>query len=876
MVRIAQVSGIVALAALFVAPWVFPMLPQLLYGVLGPVGAFIVSARVPIILVGLALCFSGGDGSLARFIGRPVRVVGWVWDRAVGLFTPSPISRRIGRITPAGVDRWLAERFAGHRNLMLAGDRRAFALRSWPESRYQTNYRTIPPDVRRPVIWDGRVIGGRAVTWLAWRHVTPEVVSGLLRASARIGLRAGAILALVCIVPVIWRIVQTIGALSQSGSYPAWASGVSIKPILGWYALVGVQLVFGAAISLFFAVLAAALFTPAAMFFAFARGLRAWWEDASSALATPTRDSGVIYKHRADIRQAEYQAYTRQADNAAGRLARQPLIKVGVATGVFRARGDMEAPALGQLVALDGETIRQHTIALGETGSGKTRLVIRPMFERIMEAKWGPNHRIGAYVTDGKGTLWQSLEGCAPLDYRKDVIVIGTGAGQFGVDLLKGMSPLEVSTTLKAVSGQVMGASSDSFWPEMASLLILHAATVAQVLDMDPTLEDPATTAPTWRDKRPWSLVGVARIACDWRTTEESIARLRELKDQGKALPGDLYTALMTDDLISAVSWLKGEWFAMANETKSGVVANVNVVLGKLSGAGELRRRFCTGRHAGDLVEVSHALNGGILMVGVGETEWGVVGKVVSVWLKTRLYIEARKKLERDPDSCRNTSCALLMDECQMLMTTGQDSDATFWNIARETGVFAIAATQSLAALKQALGAEATDNLVNLFCTKIVLKTSEPGTLDYCVKLSGETLRGYVTDADFYETQGQREIEVPDAGAAPDLSERVSIGRILPTLTTTIDTISTRPLAKLDFRFTTRSNIFQPETASEARSSQQAAFWRQEDREREMNGMGLQWRPKIGTDDLLLGSGMAFAIVQRAGADRMDLIDLVD
>jgi hypothetical protein len=608
--------------------------------------------------------------------------------------------------------------------------------------------------------------------------------------------------------------------------------------------------------------------------------LAAWWQEASSALATPTRDSGVVYKHRADIRQAEYQAYTRQAENASVRLASQPIIAVGTATGVFRARGDMEAPAIGQLVALDGETIRQHTLALGETGSGKTRLVMRPMFGRVMGADWGDDHRIGAYVTDGKGTLYKSLMDSPAIADRNDVIVVGTGDGMAGVDLLRGMSPLEVSSTLKAVSGQVMGASKDAFWPEMASLLMLHAATIAQVLDMDPDMEiDPAArpedtqTPAEWHDVRPWSLVGIARIACDWRATETAIARIRQLYDEHPkrgTLPDDLYDALSSDDLKSAMSWLNGEWFAMANETKSGVVANVNVVLGKLAGAGELRRRFCTGRYTGQLATTSHALNGGVLMVAVGETEWGVVGKVVSVWLKTRLYIDARRKLETDPDSCRDTSCALLMDECQMLMTTGPDSDATFWNVARETGVFIIAATQSLAALKQALGEDATANLVNLFCTKIVLKTSEPSTLDYCIKLGGETLRGFVTDADFFETQGQREIEVPDIGAYPDLTEAVSFRRILPVLKTGIDTISTRPLAKLDLRFAMKNMRSDPE----ARSSQQAAFWRQEDREREMNGMGLQHRAKISTDDLLLGSGMAFAIVQRAGGDRMDLIDL--
>jgi hypothetical protein len=274
-------------------------------------------------------------------------------------------------------------------------------------------------------------------------------------------------------------------------------------------------------------------------------------------------------------------------------------------------------------------------------------------------------------------------------------------------------------------------------------------------------------------------------------------------------------------------------------------------------------------------VDIRHALDGGIIMVAVGETEWGMVGKVISVWLKTRLYIEARKRLQSAPEACRNTSCAMFADEWQMLATTGPDSDGTFWNVARETGVFLIAATQSLAALKQVLGDEPTANIVNLLRTKIVLKTEETGTLDYCIKLAGETMRGIVTEEDFYETQGQRELQVPDIAPAPTTSERVTLGRILPTIPR-MTTNPPRKIVGLDRRFIPRPRLIGGGQQSEDSriSAEQAAFWRQEDKEREAKGSGLQYRPKLTMDELLLGSGLAFAIVQRAGGDRSDIIDL--
>ena len=57
-------------------------------------------------------------------------------------------------------------------------------------------------------------------------------------------------------------------------------------------------------------------------------------------------------------------------------------------------------------------------------------------------------------------------------------------------------------------------------------------------------------------------------------------------------------------------------------------------------------------------------------------------------------------------------------------------------------------------------------------------------------------------------------------------------------------------------------------------SSMQAAAWRQEDKVKDTLVSGLTWRPKVESDELLLGSGFAFAIVQRAGGDLSDIIDL--
>jgi hypothetical protein len=808
-----------------------------------------------------------------RAFGLPGRIVGCIWRGAVSLFRLPPISHAIDRITPAGVDSWLARRAQGSRDPLLSGDRLGYARRFWPPARYPTLYQSIPADVRRSVVWDGRLIGNREVTWLGWRHISAEAVAGVMKAAGRMGLRAGAVAA---VLVIALSIVRTVAAgYSAPVAFPHWSVGFSIMPRVDWYLLVAVDVLLKSASGIILAIVGAALLIPAYMFFAFWHRMHGFWREANSALATPTRDSLVIYKAKADIRAAEYLAYCRQVSRSIClRQDQQPTFVVGKATGVLRARGDMEAPEGGQDVCLDGDSIRQHTLILGGTGSGKTRLAVKPLFERVMAADWGyrngVRHRIGAYVTDGKGTLWQDLQRSSALAGRSDVVIVGTADGQKAIDPLKGMTALEVATTLKAVSGQVMGAPVDDFWPEPASLLMLHCATIARVLDLD----EQTVQSSEWRSCRPWSLLGVGRLATD---AKANLAALKTVVDLGSEdpvlLPDDLRAAIHTPEVHASVDWLQGSWATMPSETKGSIVANVNIILGKLGGAGRLRERFCTGLWT-DTVDIDHALKGGVLMLAVGETEWGMVGKVISVWLKTRLYIEARKRLQYDPEACRNVSCAMFADEWQMLATTGPDSDASFWNVARETGVFLIAATQSLAALKQVLGDDATANIINLLRTKIVLKTEEVGTLDYCIKLAGETQRGLVLDDCFFETQGQREIERPDIGARPDLSETISVGNLLPTFPR-LSTGSMRPAITHDVRFAVSPKGLGYAVHEDAvRSSKQAAYWRQEDKEKEAKGAALAWRPKITTDELLLGSGMAFAIVQRAGCDRSDIIDL--
>jgi hypothetical protein len=776
---------------------------------------------------------------------------------------------------------WLIHRsdifFSKHGDPLLNGNLLAYAEEEYPRDKFPTAWEDIPDDVRHELIWDGRLLNGKRVAELAKAEITDEIVG---KALTRSGVHAFALTLMIASITMYFYAIEggrgIGGLLGAHTPFPSWAwdSGAML-PVASWLLLTVLErFMFLVQLSITTGLLFFAF--PIFWFFAFAAAMNSAWNSASGPYRVATRDSEVFWKSNKLTRENQYKAYCREVQNACYRLKDQPIIPVGEATGLIRGRGDMEAPDRGTMISFDGESIRQGVFVFGGTGSGKTRLVIRPLFERLMNAVWGPGHKIGAYVTDGKGTLWKDL---APVvAHRNDIAIIGTAEDQFGLDLCQGMSPLEISTTFKAVAGQLQGASKEDFWPESASLLLMHSATLARALQMSEGLCE------VWKQKRscmPYSLIGIAQIASNTDLLQQCFDEFKKMADildedeaNGVVVDPEIISVMTAAD--QSIQWLSGTHLKQGDNTRGSVVANVSSVLGKLSGAPDITERFCSGAYK-KMVDVDHALKGGILFIAVGETEHGMAGKVVTCWLKTRLYIMARRRLIDDPEGCKNTSCALIADEYQMLATIGPDSCATFFNISRETGVFMVAATQSVAALNQSIGEHATANLMNLLRSKIILKTEERTTLEYAKQLAGEVARGWEYEPGFYSTQAVRKLEFGESRKPV-----VSVGGFEGLFPAHFEASTQQALpyssAHLAAMWQRASNPVGNGTidtgdGGESQNAQQMAT-REEDQNRQSFLSTLQIRPKIDTDELLVGSGMAFAIIQRAGGDRMDVIDL--
>jgi len=211
---------------------------------------------------------------------------------------------------------------------------------------------------------------------------------------------------------------------------------------MGWYVAVVINTVLSAGWVLAIGLVGSIILTPAFGFFTFWNAVRTHFAKASSALATPTRDSLVVYKHRADIRETEQRAYAEQV-NLALANPNVPVIPVGEATGMAFARGSSRSLLKGSVMSVDGYSIRQHVLAFGGTGEGKTELFLKPMTRRVLSANWQEGMTMGAYITDGKGVLYKDIITIPEIQSRaSEIKVLGTEPGHYGVNIVEGMTPI--------------------------------------------------------------------------------------------------------------------------------------------------------------------------------------------------------------------------------------------------------------------------------------------------------------------------------------------------------------------------------------------------------------------------------------------------
>jgi hypothetical protein len=897
------------IAAIFAILWFFNPLKFLFYGSFGGlpgligsilgIGIILILLRLPVTrqyvrfaLVIVPAIYLWFTGVIALLLWRPVSAASDFILRHI------PLDRAISKLL------LLPARTTD--DALLTGDRHRFAVQVWQTDEFPDLYQAVPDDIRRPLYEDGRLLGGIGINWLADRHLTDNVYLSSVRA----GFKAGVLAFLIALIFILLGTALSIFAFVPalfSGERPiiehwpeaepirvsAWSLFAAnfvpaIKTLLGQLGTLILYIPAAAMTSLGMAILISLVL------------LRVWLWQKNAPYELVTKDAQVRWPHRIESRMLIRRTYLKQIEHALGYLKGAPTFLVGTATGVLRTRGDLAAPVPGQSIMLDSESLFQHMLVFGGTGEGKTTALLKPVVAQVLN-----DRKFGAFVVDAKGVLWRDIEALAgKLGRSDDIVVIGTHDGAMGVNVMANLTPSQVASALRSVLTQVGGSNGDSFWPDMAVSVLRHALTIGLGYTSTVEGQDEAN-----RSANPYSLwwayqavlrppVLDAAIAAVRQRADELLALQQEAAkhapiEEARATLNDL-TAFMTSELSDSIAYMESAWLSMASETKTGIIAHVTSLLDGFGGNRALRERFASGKDAG-AISIDAALKGKIVLIALSSVEDGLPARLVSILLKTSLYREARRREQawkHSPDGVapQDSPCLVVMDEVQELVTVDASSglsDGTFWNVARSTGLAGLFATQTVSALRQAMGPDATNNFMQQARSKVFFRTEEEATIDYACWCAGHYERNRVFE------EGQREsldYRLLIDGWSPlhpvDEEESLSAGphaffeaakSLLFPERLSISQAGQRAIYGQDNRFIAKDSTPGEGGGTAGNSahmgSLQAAHWRSEDLTRSYLTHGNDIHPALTASDIIhMGRWHAFAHIQRAGAVRQDII----
>lgn len=836
-------------------------------------------------------------GVAALIIWKPVS---WVSDRFVHL---ARLDRLANMILSFGARRG--------RSRLLRGDRRAFAEGVWRPNAFPDLYTPVPDDLVRPPYEDGRLLGGVGLVWLADRHFTDRAYQSAIRAGFKAGVLVFLVISAILVLNIFLNVLGFIPALFD-GQRPVLEEWPNQEPVRVSFLQLFQANIGAESLNLANKLTTFVLYEAAAVPIAIGAGvimmfllLTGWMRAKSEPYRLVSKDADVRWPYRIESRALLRQTYRRQITHLTGHLKNAATYLVGQATGTLRVRGDLAAPVAGQTVKLDRESLFQHVLVFGGTGEGKTTAMLKPLLRQVLA-----DRSFGAFVADAKGVLWRdALKVAQAAGRQNDVIVIGAGPDQKGLNPIASLTPTQVAATLRSVLRQMSGGAADNFWPEMAANVIRHTLTIGQAYGR---IEAGKTEAAA-TGVNPYSLWWAYRAIILPDNPDrpaplrQAVEKLRahhagQLKawaaadakddDAGAEAITREMEAVHNTELSASIDYLEGAWAGMANETRTGIIASVTQLLDGFSGAPVLRERFASG-HEDGMADIRQALDGKLVLNALSSIEDGLPARLVSILIKTALYREARvreaqwKTQDRSP---QDHPCLVMMDEVQELATVDPASglsDDSFWNVARSTGLAGVFATQTLAALSQSMGKEAADNFIQQARSRIFFRTEEQATVEYACWCAGQYERNRVYDDGHRESieyrgliDGWDPLAPVDDGeeiiAGPRAFFDAALGLLFPHRLA-MTQAQAAPTYDVDLRFIASDPT--PGLGgggagnAAAMSSRQSAHWRAEDLTRQYRMQGNEREQALTPADMIhMGRWHAFAQIQRAGAVRQDIV----
>lgn len=835
----------------------------------------------------------------------------------------------------------------GRERYLIDGQRREAAEAVAPAERYPSLYTDQPADLERPLVIDGRAINGMApISAFMGKVVSPALVHKAWGRAVAGGV-AAFFLALAAGLYGTTQLPATVNQLAHPQmeipvADEAASRFLSPEQVAARYADVwdtsvvsklndiidksGKDVISGAGASSTVTKITATLMAVlvgliASLITAYAVGrlvfisaLRGTVAHSARAAVDPLgnawREAFQRWRWRLADREIQTQAYNDQL-HFATQIDKSPIIEIGHSLGQMEFRGHLLAPVDGAPVRMSVVDLMQHVSVTGASGEGKSRNVYIPLVRQLLQLR-KQGYPIAIYATDDKGAIGADIQRIArevglP---EGEVLTIGTRPDDWRVDLMSGLSPMEFADIVKSVAKQAGGESSDDFWPEMASDLLLNVATVLQAAERT----DAGQSFMAERGIRMYSILNILRTASDDDQIEAAlnivINALQDIDGQYSKI-----AELDTMGLQTSIDYLVATWLPMVDSTKDGIRANARKALRSFSFKDEISAGFADG-NSERLIRVEELMSNKVKIINVSQIEHGSAGRLVSIMLKTLFFKLARQAEQRNPQSAKDRlkwwfdpqleSLAgksaeqidalainvFLADEYQALVTASRDdglSDATVWNVMRSAGVAGVLLTQSLSAYKMAVGDKPAENMLSNWRTKIMLRTEDTATIEEAKKLAGKVLR--FQSGDFH---------VQESAVAIRLESGIN-GRAI-----SAETIESVPAeVKVDTYFG-KANLADPAAAhqegvyevfnisytADSEGGEDAKGVRDmekkydllrsaKQRARERNAalfstLGSEVDAVRDEDLMQMGRGRALVFVQRAGGTRVEIVKLLD
>jgi hypothetical protein len=400
---------------------------------------------------------------------------------------------------------------------------------------------------------------------------------------------------------------------------------------------------------------------------------------------------------------------------------RAPLVfPLGKATGVLRKLGAESGIARGQAVRFVGEDINRDVFAVGGKGEGKTTGVLNPiLYESLLQD-------CGALIFNVKGDYDQVAVKLAERAGRV-ATRIGFGPDARQINLLSGMSPEMCGTFMSSLLLLIGNKEANAvFWNQQAAIV---TRAVLGMLYYIPYF---------------YSFPGFYRylfVKADRLAMEQ---RIEDLVEQ--LLRAATQTSSEADrrELFGHVRYIEGCRLEIRNfekqtdQIRSGVHGQLNQILSSTV-VPELEQAYFNtsldtpGFSFEDLYE-----KGDVIIVNCPIQDYGLAASAIMCFMKLRFYVTMEQRRMR-PGANQTRQVGLHCDEHHEIAAASKSglSDPVFVAKSRDTGTFCVFATQSISALNDRIGHDATKAFLANVRQKFMLRNEDKDTIEDMLWLLG-------------------------------------------------------------------------------------------------------------------------------------------